>query len=170
MRTVTRFMAMAGIGASLLVAGCGRPGTSSGSAAGTASASSSSQHAVQCVTPKLHSSGLPGPAKTFTITEKDAGQTYCVTAGTEFYVFLHGTVTSPWGPITPSADVVRHKASGVMSLARGVTGGFFQASKLGTVGLTAYRKPCAGPTSGTAAPQCSPKNVFKVTIVVRGKM
>ncbi|MHB1593158.1 MAG: hypothetical protein ACYCO9_22280 [Streptosporangiaceae bacterium] len=164
MRTVTRFMAVAGIGAALLVAGCGRPGTSSG---GSAAASSSSRPAVRCITPQLSASGLPGPARTFTLSERDSGKTYCVTAGTEFYVFLHGTAAQPWGAITPSTGAVQHRASGVMTLALGVTGGFFQATRLGTVTLTSYRKPCSGPAGG--ASQCGPKNVFKVTFVVHGK-
>ncbi len=167
MRIVTRFMAVAGIGASLLVAGCGRPGTSSGSGGSGGAASSPSHKTVRCVTPKLGASGLPGPARTFTLSEQDSGKTYCVTAGAEFYVFLHGTAAQPWGPITPSTGAVQHRASGVMSLAIGVTGGFFQATRLGTVTLTSYRKPCSGPAGG--ASQCGPKNVFKVTFVVHGK-
>ena len=172
MRAVTRALAVAGVGASLLVAGCGRPGTSA--AGGSGPSSVPTNHAVtRCVTPKLTSSGYPGPAKTFTITGQDSGKTFCVTAGTSFYVFLHGTSTHLWGPIQPDSSVLARRASGVMELAIGFTGGFFQASRLGTATLTSVRTPCvAKPEAAVASSgrHCSAATLFKVTIVVRGKM
>jgi hypothetical protein len=183
MRRLALIAAVAAIGASVMTAGCGTqqtPGTgqagsgspdpaSSGPAAPAASPSATAAPAVagKCVTPKLNQ-----PARTFTITNADSGKSFCVLAGTGIYVFLRGTPAHMWMRIQPSSAVIEPRASGVMTLIRGVTGGFFAATRLGVATLSSTIAPChAAP--GKAAPGvrgCSTATIFRVTVLVRGRM
>lgn len=164
MRAMTRAFAIAGIGVSVLIAGCGQQSTSASGQPGTGS---SSRAAVGCVTPKLTQ-----PGKTFTITEKDTGKAFCIVSGTGVFVFLHGTPTHAWTHIQPSSAGLAPRASGVMMLARGVTGGYFVATRLGTVTLTSTRTPClvAEKSVSPGGLHCTPGTLFRVTFLVRGKM
>jgi len=110
---------------------------------------------VHCVRPKLSDNA-------FEIS--DNGKTFCAGTGTGIYVFLHSGRTQAhlWRSIHPSSGVLEGRASGMMSLARGVTGAYFGAARPGTVTLTSTRSPCAA-----AGSPCATRLLFKVTVVVR---
>jgi hypothetical protein len=117
-----------------------------------------------CVTPKLTK-----PGKNFTITEKDNGKTYCVIAGTSMFVFLHGNPSRMWSTIHPSSALLTPRPSGVFSLARGVTGAYYLAAGLGNVTLTSSRLPCH-PAAAASSTTCGPANLFRVKVMIRGRM
>ncbi len=155
-------LAAALAGAALLgVAGCGAAPAPQGSR--PAVSPSPAGHRAgppSCVTP-----GTAGRARTFTITEKDNGRSYCVTSGTRLLVFLHGTLARKWGPIQASSPALRRRPSPVMMLAIGVTGGYFVAASLGTATLTSVRGSCP-----PGASHCRDRQVFRVSVLVRGTM
>lgn len=158
MRARALLAAMTAIGIAALSAGCGQL-HASGTGSGT-------PKKLGCVTPRLRSD------QTFTISDKDNGKTFCVVAGDRFYVFLHGSLTRKWSPIHPSSAAIAPRPSGVMALAVGVTGGYFQAARTGTATLTSARTPCKpglGPQANGPV-NCAQHNRFKVTVVIRGTM
>ena len=112
---------------------------------------------AQCVTPKLNN-------KAFDIGDNDNGKTFCAVTGTGIYVFLHSGHTQArlWRSIQPSSDVLESRASGMMSLARGVTGAYFGAARPGMATLTSTRSPCSA-----AGSPCATRLHFKVTVIVR---
>ena len=112
---------------------------------------------AQCVTPKLSGNA-------FEIGDKDNGKTFCVAVGTGIYVFLHSGRTQAhlWQRIQPSSGVLEGRVSGMMMLARGVTGAYFGAARPGTATLTSARSPCRA-----AGSPCATQLHFKVTVVVR---
>jgi len=126
---------------------------------GTTAACSQAPDATtaQCVTPKLSGNA-------FEIGDKDNGKTFCVAVGTGIYVFLHSGHSQAhlWQRIQPSSGVLEGRVSGVMTLARGVTGAYFGAARPGTVTLTSTRSP--GPAAGSPS---ATELHFKVTVVVR---
>jgi hypothetical protein len=127
------------------------------SGAAAACGQASDVTAVHCVTPKLS-------GNTFDIGDKDSGKTFCVAKGTGIYVFLHSGPTQAhlWQSIHPSSGVLEGRVSGMMSLARGVTGAYFGAARPGTATLTSSRTPCQA-----AGSPCATRLHFKVTVVVR---
>lgn len=139
------------------IAGCGVQATS-GPPTGPA-ASGGTPGTVTCVTPKLS-----GASKTFRITEKDNGKSYCVVAGTSMFVFLHSSPSHLWSPIRASSAALQPRPSGVFSLALGVTGGYFLAARLGQASLTSHRAACHA-----GQKQCSP-TAFRVTVLIRGTL
>lgn len=142
-------MAAAGIAALLIAtAGCGQQHAPQGAGRSPAP--------VNCVRPTL-----AGRAKVFSITQQDNGKTYCVTVGTGILVFLRGTLTRKWAPIHPGSGAIAPRPSGMMSLAIGVTGGFFRALHPGEATLTSVRSPCHAAGTG-----CPPGSSFKVTVLV----
>ncbi len=142
-------MAAAGIAALMIAtAGCGQQHAPQGSGRSPAP--------VDCVRPTL-----TGRAKVFSITQQDNGKTYCVTAGTGILVFLRGTLAHKWAPIQPSSGAIAPRPSGLMSLAIGVTGGFFRALHPGKATLTSVRDPCHAAGAG-----CPPGTSFTVTVLV----
>jgi hypothetical protein len=143
----------------LVIAGCGVKTTP-----GAAGDPTRTPIPTECVTPKLTQ-----PGKTFTITEKDNGKTYCIVAGTSMFVFLHGTPSRMWLPINLSSAVLTPRPSGIFTLARGVRGAYYLAARIGTVTLTSSRLPCrSAAAAGSTA--CAPANLFRVTILIRGRM
>ena len=100
----------------------------------------------------------------FEIGDNDNCKTFCAPTGTGVYVFLHSGPNpgALWRSIHPSSGVLEGRASGLMSLARGVTGAYFGAARPGTVTLTSTRSPCAA-----AGSPCATRLLFKVTVVVR---
>jgi len=195
-RRLALIAAVAAFGASVVATGCGTqqtPGTgqagsgSSGTApsatpASTAptgsapSAAASPALARKCVTPRLNEPRrtftITNPGGTFTITNKDNGDQFCVLAGTGIYVFLHGTPAHMWTRIQPDSPVIQPRASGVMTLMRGVTGGYFVAARLGVATLSSTIAPChvAPVKAAPGAPGCSTATIFRVTVLVRGRL
>jgi hypothetical protein len=86
------------------------------------------------------------------------------------FVFLHGTQTRLWAPIRVSSADVVHRASGVLSLIVGETGGYFKAVHDGAATLTSVRSPCRPVSSGQPgfASTCTALSVFRVTLVITG--
>lgn len=138
----------------MVIAGCGARTTAVVQPAGSSG----------CVTPKL-----TAQSKTFTITEKDNGKTYCVIAGTSMFVFLHSGPTRMWLPIHASSAVLQPRPSGIFTLARGVTGGYYLAARLGHATLVSSRLPCH-PAASAGQATCGAANLFRVTILIRGRM
>jgi hypothetical protein len=111
------------VAASVLAAGCGAQPAGKRPAA-----------VVTCLTPRP-----AGPGRSFTIDGRDNGRSFCVRAGTGIFVFLHGKPARMWSPILSSSASVQRRPSGVMSLALGVTGGYFVASGKGRATLSSHR-------------------------------
>src|SRR5215472_18700725 len=122
----------------------------------TVAPSSGSPAPVNCV-----HRAAQGPAKRISIGRADNGKTLCVNAGTGMFVFLHGTQSRRWAPLHSSSGALVVKPSGMMSLAVGVTGGYFVAMRAGTATLTSVRSPCHVGGSG-----CPAGTSFKVTVLV----
>jgi hypothetical protein len=152
--------AMAVAVGAVMIAGCGVKTVSATVPPGTTRAPVSSD----CVTPKLTQSG-----KTFTITEKDNGKTYCVLAGTSMFVFLHGTPSRMWSHVKASSGALQPRPSGVFSLARGVTGAYYLAARLGHATLESSRLLCH-PAASAGQATCGAESLFRVTILIRGRM
>jgi hypothetical protein len=156
MRGTSLVATVVAIGASVLAVGCGQ-------LASTGSGPVSAPKAqARCVTPKLAS-----PGGTLTITDKDNGKSFCIVTGTGVYVFLHGTPTHMWAHLHPSSAALQPRASGRMTLMRGVTGGYFVAMRFGDATLTSARTPCHA--SAGSATHCTAQSFFRVTLVIRGK-
>jgi len=137
------------VAASALAAGCGQP---------VSIGSSVPKLQARCVTPRLAASG-----RTFTITEKDNGKSFCISSGTGVFVILHGTPTRMWAHLRPSSAAVQPRPNGRLMLMRGVTGGYFVATRLGTVTLTSSRSPCR-----SGGMQCTEQSFFRVRLMIRG--
>jgi hypothetical protein len=116
------------------------------------------------VTPRLTS-----PGRSFTITDKDNGKSFCVRAGTGVFVFLHGVPVRMWAQIKPTSAAVQARPSGEMALARGVTGGYFVATRTGAAFLMSVRTPCHARTDSASASHCTAQSEFRVQLVIRGK-
>jgi hypothetical protein len=92
-----------------------------------------------------------------------------VLAGTSMFVFLHGAPSRMWAHVNASSQALQPRPSGVFSLARGVTGAYYLAAKLGHVTLESSRLPCH-PAASASQATCGAKNLFRVTILIRGRM
>jgi hypothetical protein len=161
MRGTSLIATAAAIGVTLLVVSCGQqhaPGS------GTAGVAPSGSAQARCVTPKLTS-----PGRSFTITDKDNGKSFCVTAGTGVFIFLHGAPVRMWAQIKPSSAAIQPRPSGKMTLARGVTGGYFVATRTGAAFLMSVRTPCHVRTALASASHCTVQSEFRVKLVIRGK-
>jgi len=163
MRSVSALAVAVIIGASAVTAACGqqRPGPI---ASGTAA---SSPPAAAC-------GAMPavlGPGRTLTLSMTDSSRSFCVRRGTGVLIYLRGTATHKWGPLKSSSAVLVPSANGHLSLALGVTGGYFVAARPGSAVITSARSRC-GPavrptvpaTSGKAS--CGSIELFRVTIRV----
>lgn len=160
MRGTSLVATILAIGATALAVGCGQQ-----SAPGS-SAVSAPKAQARCVTPKLASQG-----GAFTVTDKDNGKSFCVPAGTGVFVFLHGAQDRRWAPIEPSSAAVQPRPNGEMSLAVGVTGGYFVATRAGAAFLTSARSPCHARLTSVSPSmtRCTAQSFFRVTLVIRAK-
>ena len=113
---------------------------------------------------------LAQPARSFVITEKDNGKSYCVVAGTSMFVFLHSGYSNLWSRIRVSSAALQPRPSGVMSLARGVTGASFLASKLGQATLESHRAPCHPAAMPSNQGACRGPTAFRVTVRILGRL
>jgi hypothetical protein len=107
------------------------------------------------------------------IRTSDNYRRLCVRRGATVLVYLTGTATSRWSLIHASSGVLRPRASGHLSLMRGVTGASFLAVRPGSATLTAIRQVFCGPSAppGNAAPEsgtleCDTILGFQVTVTV----
>jgi hypothetical protein len=155
MRGMSLVAAAVAIGACALAAGCGQQHIT-----GTAPATPKAE--ARCVTPKL---ALPG--RTFTITDKDNGKSFCVVTGTGVFVFLHGSPARMWAHLRPSSAAVQPRPNGRLALMVGETGGYFVTTRSGDVVLTSSRNPCHASAGSTA--HCTGQSYFEVTLVIGGQ-
>lgn len=120
---------------------------------------------VRCV----HLRTTPGQ-RTVSLTNVDNHGSFCVLRGTGIFVFLHKSTSVAWALIQSTSAAVERRPSGVMSLARGVTGGFFEAAQAGTANLTSFEPRCpVGPRTGKAgvhSGHCPAPLRFEVTVHV----
>lgn len=118
---------------------------------------------VSCV----HPATTPGQ-KNVTLTQADNHKSFCVTRGTGIFVFLHGQTAELWTAIQVSSAAVERRPSGVMSLVRGETGGFFEAVGPGAATLTSFEPRCpSGPHPGLRLPRHCPAPLrFSITVHV----
>jgi hypothetical protein len=125
-------------------------------AAAAASSCSSGKHAAAPTCRPAHAPEYP--TTDASLTDGDAGRSWCVNVGETLTVTLHVPVAqsaSPWTPITPSDSAALEPVSnGVASFPRGVTATFFAARKSGVVTITSTR------SNGTA---------WRATVVTRPK-
>ena len=98
------------------------------------------------------------PTTDASLTDADAGGTWCLPVGETLTVTLHVPVArsaDPWAPITPSdATALEPVSNGVASFPRGVTATFLAARKPGVVTVTS-----TGPGGAR----------WKATVVLRSK-
>jgi len=98
----------------------------------------------------VHLRTTPGQ-KTVSLTNADNHGSFCVQRGTGIFVFLHKSTLVAWAPIQSNSAAVQRRPSGVMSLARNVTGAFFETAQVGTANLTSFEPRCPfGPRAGKA--------------------
>jgi hypothetical protein len=179
MRSVSALTVAVIIGASAATAACGqqRPAlAASGTAASsppaaspsaTGSAASPQSAAAACGA----ASAVLGPGRTLTLTQTDSTRSFCVKRGTGVLIYLRGTAIDRWGPLKSSSAVLVPSANGHLSLAVGVTGGYFVAALPGSAVITSARSRC-GPAVPPSAPTMSGKascgsiELFRVTIRV----
>jgi hypothetical protein len=162
MRSVRVFATAVIIGVSALAAGCGQqPGAA-------ASGPASTPAAVTCGT----AVAALGPGRTLTLGTTDNRRSYCVKRGTGVLIFLRGTATDKWSELTSSSAALKPSANGRLTLALGVTGGFFVAARPGTAVITSARSGCGPSSSPPTTPvpsgqaSCGPAGLFRVTITV----
>jgi hypothetical protein len=155
MRAVTMRSMSGGALAALvmLLAACGQQGS------GRPESGRAVSSTVRCITPRL-----TGTPETLTLTDADNGKAFCVPAGTGIYVFLHGSAGHMWSHLQPTSRLIAPRPSGVMSLARGVTGGFFGVSTPGKASLISTRS--CRPKGNLHTSRCAQADTFRVTIVV----
>lgn len=161
------------IAALLMLAGCGLQ--AGGSAGGPKAPSTTSSVPTPTATPTVpvtpvHCVRLKtSPAlRTVSLTYASNHGSFCVPRGTGLFVFLHAQSPVLWTVIKSSSPALQRRPSGVMSLTRGETGGFFEAAGVGTAKLTSFEPRCkSGPRVGTPA-RCPAPLHFEVTIHVLG--
>ncbi len=106
--------------------------------------------------------------RTVSLTYADNHGSFCVLRGTGLFVFLHAQSPLLWTVIQSSSLALQRRPSGVMSLPRGETGAFFEASQVGTAKLTSFEPRCkSGPRAG-AGGRCPAPLRFEVTVHVLG--
>lgn len=160
LRNISRKMgSLVVVAAGLLAAGCGTaqaPSGAGGTGGGTGGGAGAGPAAsmVACVSPALRDG-------TFSLSEHDNGRTYCVSVGTKFYVFLHGSLAHRWDGLRPSSADLVSLPSGMFSLPIGVTAGLFRAAHPGTVSLVSTRAGCGN------AGQCAGPASFRVRLVIQ---
>jgi hypothetical protein len=179
MRSVSALAVAVIIGASALTAACGQqqPGpAASGTAASSPSAASPSVTGSAASAPSAAGAcgatpAVLGPGRTLTLTLTDGSRSFCVKQGTGVLIYLRGTAIDRWGPLKSSSAVLVPSANGHLSLAVGVTGGYFVAAQPGSAVITSARSRCgsvvpptAPATSGKAS--CGSIELFRVTIRV----
>jgi hypothetical protein len=146
------------IGVSALTVGCGQPGSA-------ASGPASTPATVTCGT----AVATLGPGRTLTLGSADNRRSFCVKRGTGVLIFLRGTAADRWSEPKSSSAVLVPSANGRLTLALGVTGGFFVAARPGSAVITSARSRCGSsspppPMSGQAS--CGSAGLFRVTIRV----
>lgn len=120
---------------------------------------------VSCV----HLSSSPGQ-RTVSLTNVDNHGSFCVLRGTGVFVFLRASTAVLWAPIRSNSAALERRPSGVLSLTRGETGGFFEATEVGTATLTSFEPRCpSGPHPGArSGGRCPAPLRFAVTVHVLG--
>jgi hypothetical protein len=176
MRSVSALAAAVIIGAAAVTAACGqqRPApaasvtaASSAIPSATGSAASAQPAAAACGA----ASAVLGPGRTLTLTQADSTRSFCINRGTGVLIYLRGTAIDRWGPLKSSSAVLVPSANGHLSLAVGVTGGYFVAAQPGSAVIASARSRC-GPAVPPSAPTTSGKascgsiELFRVTIRV----
>lgn len=153
------------------LAGCGAPGTPTGTGSDTASGTGTAPATGTATTPPAAGSGGPTGGTsgcrsgTTTLTEADQGRSTCVVTGTRVEVYLHNAAGSTWSPIELSGTALRPAASGKGTLPVGVVAGFFVAVAPGTATLASHRPACPSPTAGAVS--CMAIIEFTVSVTVR---
>jgi hypothetical protein len=162
MRSISVLAAAVIIGASVLTVACGQqPGSA-------ASGPASTPAAVTCGT----AVAALGPGRTLTLGSADNRRSFCVKRGTGVLIFLHGTATDMWSEPKSSSAALVPSANGRLTLALGVTGGFFVAARSGSAVISSARSRCEHPGPPPSAPTTSGKapcgsvELFRVTIGV----
>jgi hypothetical protein len=162
--------AVAAIAAGLILVGCGlQAGTAGGHQASPTTSTTTPvpvSRQIRCV--HLKASPASSGQRTVSLTHADNHGSFCVLRGTGIFVFLHELTPVLWAPIQSSSAAVEHRPSGVMSLIRGETGGFFVAAKVGTANLTSFEPRCrSGPHPGVhTRARCTAPLRFSVTVHV----
>lgn len=116
---------------------------------------------IRCV--RLRS--LPG-SRTVSVTNADNHGSFCVLRGTGIFVFLEKVTPALWTPVQASSAAVERRPSGVMSLTRGETGAFFEATEVGTARLTSFEPRCPNGPHPSRASHCPAPLRFVVTVHV----
>jgi len=161
------------IAALLMLVGCGLQAGGSAGGPKAPSTSSSAPSATPTATPTVpvtpfHCVRLKAsPAlRTVSLTYADNHGSFCVLRGTGVFVFLRESTPVLWAPIKSSSVALERRPSGVMSLARGETGGFFEAAKTGRASLTSYEPRCPSGPHPSRASRCPAPLRFAVTVYV----
>ena len=146
--------------------GCGlRTGGTTGGHKATAARSSTPTVPVKRRLSCVHLRTTPGQ-RTVSLTNGDNHGSFCVLLGTGVFVFLRESTPVLWAPIKSSSVALERRPSGVMSLARGETGGFFEAATTGRASLTSYEPRCPSGPHPSRASRCPAPLRFAVTVYV----
>ena len=168
MRSVSFLAATAVIGLSALTAACGQQ------PAGSAMSGSSAHPAASTGAPAAAACGAATPTSppdhTLTLGAGDSGRAFCVKPGTGVLIYLRGTPALKWAALKSSSAVLVPRANGHLTLALGVTGGYFVAAQPGVAAITSSRSSChpgasASPSAGHGT-MCGMTETFRVTVRV----
>jgi hypothetical protein len=170
MRSVSFPAAAAVIGACALIAACGQQ------PAGSAMRGSASTPAASTGAPAAAACGAATPTSPaghiLTLGAGDSGRSFCVRPGTGVLIYLKGTPGFRWAALKSSSAALVPRANGHLTLALGVTGGYFVAAQPGLAAVTSSRSAChpGVPASPSAGPgkQCGKVESFRVTVRVAG--
>jgi hypothetical protein len=170
MRSVA-LLAAAVMGVSALAVACGQQ------QAGPAASGSSSGPVPSTAPPAAAACGTATPTappnRTLTLSARDNGRSFCIRPGIGVLVYLKGTPQLKWDALKSSSAAMVPAANGHLTLALGVTGGYFVAAHPGVAALTSTRSPCGpqatptGPTSPSPR-KCGITQTFTVTVRVAG--
>ena len=117
---------------------------------------------VLCAAPKG-----PGPGYSASVTNKQDGETVCITVGEKLLVFLTAPSpgASPWRGVHTSKPGILRTVPLTLVLPRGATAVNFLAVRQGVVELTSQRPVCVPGPPNVAA--CDAIMLWRVTVVVR---
>ena len=164
------------IAAAAVTAACGTTHAGQGGgAAASPGAGSPATAATQCAATPAASAGQ------VSLSEQDNGKVLCVAKGTTVAIYLQGTATRRWAPISTESAALHPVANGHLMLKLGVTGAFFKAVNSGVATVVSSLPSCRGQAGGTAGtggtggtagtgatsgPGCKMGTVFHLTLVV----
>lgn len=157
MRRTIPHTALALVGLTLVLAGCGGRSGSGGSGSVSSSPTPTTSPATG------PTSGPTGCAAASTLSVRDSGRTVCLAVGETVRISLDGTAKRPWKPVTVKGSGLQAVNSGFV-LQPGDASAAYKAVSPGKARLQSTRPLCAAQTGRVS---CLGIQEWWVTVVVR---